>query len=258
MNQLVAPVFMRTLCALLFLFVSSLSFSQETAYTTSADTSAMGVLVFHKSDGYYHESIPEGLRALEGICRRRHISYFATNDASVFNSAQLRKFKAMVFLNTTGNVLNDEQQAAMVAFMKGGGNFMGIHSAADTESGWPWYVSMLGATFNGHPAIQEAKIVVVDRGTPASRMLSRFWFRKDEWYNYKTISPSIRVIARLDETSYSGGKHGRNHPIAWFHKFEGSRVFYTGGGHTTESYQEPMFLSHLEGGLMYVLNIADL
>ena len=130
---------------------------------------------------------------------------------------------------------------------------MGVHAAADTEYEWPWYGKLVGAYFKSHPKQQKAKIEVVDRNHASTSHLEKTWMHFDEWYNYKDINPDIKVIMKLDESSYEGGENGEDHPIAWYHEFDGGRSFYTGLGHTDESYDDPLFRAHLLGGIKYCL-----
>ncbi|ALJ00968.1 Crp/Fnr family transcriptional regulator [Rufibacter tibetensis] len=211
------------------------------------------LLVFYKTAGYYHTSIPSGLAALQKLGAENGFKVDTTNNAAKFVQDTLQKYDAVVFLSTTQDVLNDTQQQAFEQFIRGGGGFVGIHAATDTEYNWPWYNQLVGAYFDSHPEIQTATIQVVDKSHLSTSFLPDKWERKDEWYNFKNINPDVKVLANLDETSYKGGKNGQNHPIAWYHTFEGARVFYTGGGHTNESFQEPLFLRHLLGGIQYVL-----
>jgi len=214
------------------------------------------VLVFTKTKGYHHESIPAGIAAIEKIGEEQHFDVDTTTDASEFNDDNLKQYKAVVFLSTTGNILNSDQQVALQRYMEAGGGFMGIHAAADAEYKWGWYNKLVGAYFKSHPQdpnVRKATIVVTDTANPAMKGLPQQWERTDEWYNYKNIEPDIHVLARLDEDTYEGGENGRNHPIAWYHTVDGGRAFYTGGGHTTESYNEPLFLQHLAGGIQYAM-----
>ena len=134
---------------------------------------------------------------------------------------------------------------------------MGIHAASDTEYDWPWYGRMVGAYFDSHPNnpnVRMATLDVVNRNHPSTSHLDNSWERSDEWYNFRDINPDIEVLINLDEDSYDGGTNGEFHPIAWFHEYEGGRVFYTGGGHTSSSFDEPDFQQHLLGGIEYCLN----
>jgi type 1 glutamine amidotransferase len=158
-----------------------------------------------------------------------------------------------VFLSATQDVLSDAQQTAFEQYIRSGKGFVGIHAATDTEYDWPWYNRLVGAYFNGHPATQPAAIRVSAPRHAAIRHLPAAWLRTDEWYNFRSVNPDIRVLATLDESIYTGGTNGANHPIAWYHAFEGGRAFYTAGGHTAESYAEPLFVQHLLGGIQYAM-----
>jgi type 1 glutamine amidotransferase len=176
-----------------------------------------------------------------------------TENSSDFNSANLGLYKTVVFLNTTGDVLDETQQLAFENYIKAGGSYMGIHAATDTEYDWTWYGQLVGAYFNGHPEIQNATMNVVDGNHQATEHLTADWVRTDEWYNFKDLNSNINVLLNLDETTYQAGTNGENHPIAWYHEFDGGRSFYTGGGHTEASYDEPDFQKHLLGGILYCL-----
>jgi cytochrome c len=165
-----------------------------------------------------------------------------TSDAGYFVDDSLKNYAAIIFLSTTQNVLNPDQQVAFQRYIQAGGGFVGIHAAADTEYDWPWYNKLLGAYFSSHPRQQKAIIDIRDTTHASTSFLPRRWERFDEWYNYKNIQPDIKVLATLDETSYQGGTNGDFHPIAWYHAFDGGRAFYTGLGHTNESYTETLFL----------------
>ena len=210
------------------------------------------VLVFSKTTGYRHDSIDEGVAAITALGAAHQFQVDATEDAAVFADAQLASYQVVIFLNTTGDVLNDQQQAAFERFIRGGGGFVGVHSATDTEYDWPWYHELVGAYFENHPAIQLAAIDVVDRQHLSTRGLPPRWERTDEWYNFRGApGPGVAVLAALDETSYSGGTMGASHPISWYHMYDGGRAWYTAMGHTAASYTEPLFLDHLLGGIRW-------
>lgn len=210
------------------------------------------VLVFSKTGGFRHDSIAQGVAAIRELGAAHGFTVVATEDAALFTPQQLRNHRVVVFLNTTGDVLDDPQQQAFEGFIRGGGGFVGVHSAADTEYGWPWYGGLVGAYFASHPAIQPAAIDVLDPAHESTRALPARWSRKDEWYNYQTPPvPEVSLLLKLDESSYQGGSMGATHPIAWYHRYDGGRAWYTGLGHTAESYQEPLFRQHLLGGLLW-------
>ncbi len=212
------------------------------------------VLVFSKTKGFYHESIPSGIAAIQKLGMTNGFEVDTTKDASRFTTDSLKKYDAIVFMSTTGDVLNADQQAAMEKYMQSGGGYVGVHSAADTEYEWPWYNKLVGAYFKSHPNnpnVRKAVIDVIDKNHASTKALPAKWERTDEWYNYRNINPDLTVIAKLDEKSYEGGENDGNHPIIWYHRYDGGRAFYTGGGHTKESFADPVFMQHLLGGIQY-------
>ena len=219
-------------------------------------TSSPKVLLFVKTKGYHHESITAGIAAIEQLGKENNFGVDTTTDASLFTDDNLKQYRAVVFLSTTGNILNSDEQVAFQRYIEAGGGFMGIHAAADAEYNWAWYNKLVGAYFKSHPGnpnVRKATVDITDAANPAMKGLPAKWERTDEWYNYKNINADITVLATLDEDSYEGGENGANHPIAWYHDYDGGRAFYTGGGHTTESYSEPLFLQHLAGGIKYAM-----
>lgn len=211
------------------------------------------ILVFSKTLGFRHASIADGVAAIQKLGNENNFLVDTTTNAAYFRGDSLSKYAAVVFLSTTGNVLNDEQQLAFERYIETGGGFAGIHAAADTEYDWPWYNRLLGAYFLNHPAQQTAVVVVQDKDHPSSSMLPTRWQRYDEWYNFRNIMPGIRVLATLDESTYTGGVHGENHPIAWYQNLGCGRSWYTALGHTRESFSESLFLQHLLGGLRFAM-----
>jgi type 1 glutamine amidotransferase len=175
-----------------------------------------------------------------------------TEDPNRFTNAELAPFAAVVFLHTTGDVLNSQQQAAFEKFIRDGGGFAGIHSAADTEYEWPWYGELVGAYFKSHPAVQSATVQIKSADHPSTRCLPSTWSRSDEWYDYQSQPVAgIDVLATLDEASYQGGTMGMPHPISWARTFDGGKAWYTGMGHTPESWSDTLFIRHIAGGLLW-------
>ena len=212
------------------------------------------VLVFSKTAGFRHASIEAGIIAINKMGRENGFKVFHTEDASQFKEEFLSLFSAVIFLNTTGDILDATQQAEFERYIQAGGGFVGIHAAADTEYHWSWYGKLVGAYFMSHPATQEATSIILDGNHPATRKLGKGPIvRTDEWYDYKQINPDIKVLMRVDESTYEGGKNGAEHPISWYHEYDGGRAFYTGWGHTPESYSETVFLQHLWGGIKYAI-----
>lgn len=224
---------------------------------TSCKRTKTAILVFSKTAGFRHESIADGKLALIALGEKLNIQVDTTEDASLFNEGNLKRYKAVVFLNTTLDVLEPVQQTDFKRFIEAGGGFVGIHAAADTEYEWPWYGKLVGAYFNGHPpGTVEAKLKKVN--PLGDNTLPDEWLTVDEWYNYKNINPDIQVIYTLDESTYEGGTNGANHPIAWYHPFEGGRSFYTGLGHTKESFRDEKFLKLITQGIEYVIGEGNL
>jgi type 1 glutamine amidotransferase len=215
----------------------------------------LAVLVFSKTVAYRHESISEGVRALEEIGRELGWTVTATEDASVFSDEGLAGFDAVVFLMTTGDVLDPSQQAAFERYINKGKGYVGVHSASDTEYDWPFYGALVGAYFKSHPEIQKATYRVEDREHPATRHLPSSWTRTDEHYSFRTNPRGkVHVLLSLDEASYAPGEHAMgDHPIVWCRELEGGgRSFYTALGHTKESYTDAHLRQHLASAIAWV------
>jgi len=218
------------------------------------------VLVFSKTAGFRHTSIPDGIRSLREIAKD-HFDVDATEDPSAFTADNLKRYRAVVWLSTTGDVLNEVQQRAFEGFIRAGGGYAGIHAASDTEYEWPWYGRLVGAYFRTHPPVQDAAITVEDRAHLSTKMLPPRWQRRDEWYGFRSNPRALegmRVLMTLDETTYEPGESamGGDHPIAWCHEFDGGRAWYTAGGHTSESFDEPLFREHMLGGILWAMRTA--
>ncbi|WP_316798966.1 ThuA domain-containing protein [Pedobacter frigidisoli] len=212
------------------------------------------ILVFSKTKGYRHNSIETGKLAIQKLGLSNNFVADTTENADAFTEENLKKYAAVVFLSTTGDVLNDKQQIAFERYIQAGGGYVGIHAATDTEYDWPWYGKLAGAYFISHPVVQEARFIVKDHNHPSTKFITdSVWMHKDELYNFKNINPDIKVLINIDESSYTGGKNGPNHPFSWYHDFDGGRAFYTSMGHTKETWTEDKFLKHLSGGIAYAI-----
>ncbi len=219
------------------------------------------ILVFSKTAGFRHDSIPAGIAAIQAMGEANGFQVEATEDAGAFTADNLSHYAAVVWLSTTGDVLNAEQQTAFEGYIEGGGGYAGVHAASDTEYDWPWYGSLVGAYFKSHPQNQTANVEVESHDHPSTANLPDTWTRFDEWYNYRSNPrANVKVLATLDESSYDPGADAMgDHPIMWCHTQGSGRSWYTGGGHTRESYSEPQFVEHLAGGIRYAagLEAAD-
>jgi type 1 glutamine amidotransferase len=234
------------LCALLFTIISC-----DATLPLKKD---VRILVFSKTAGFRHVSIETGKEAIVKLGLANQFKVDTTENANAFTDANLKKYAAVVFLSTTGDVLNNTQQAAFERYIKKGGGFVGVHAATDTEYDWPWYGKLAGAYFISHPVVQEAKFIIKDTKHPSTKFFTdSVWIHKDELYNFKDINPDIKVLITIDEKSYKGGKNGDFHPFSWYHDYDGGRAFYTSMGHTKECWAEDKFLQHLLGGINYAV-----
>jgi cytochrome c len=212
------------------------------------------VLVFSKTAGFVHSSIPTGIAAVQKLGQDNGFDVDTTKNAAYFNDDSLKRYSAVVFLSTTGNVLDYRQEAAFERYIQAGGGFVGVHAATDTEYDWKWYGKLVGAYFKSHPRPQSARFIIKDRDFPATKFFTdSVWQRTDELYNFKEINPDVNVLITIDESSYEGGANGAHHPMSWYHEYDGGRAFYTELGHTEESYSEENYLKHLLGGIQYAI-----
>ena len=226
------------------------------------------ILIFCKQNGYSEQDqVLASNLALVEMAEREGWSYFVTENAAVFNAEQLKHFQAVVWNNTSGDLLTPSQREAFKTYIEGGGGFVGIHGAGgDPVYAWRWYVdTLIGAQFIGianGPQFQQAMIKVEDRNDPATRLLPKNWSRVDEWYSF-AASPraKVHVLAAVDESTYSpmaGTKDLRmgDHPVVWKHCVGSGRVFYSALGHATSTYEEPLHLALLRGGIEWAAGLA--
>ncbi|MDB5247752.1 MAG: ThuA protein [Segetibacter sp.] len=212
------------------------------------------ILVFSKTAGFrHHSAIQSGKKAILQLGSTNKFAVDTTENAQVFTPENLKQYTAVVFLCTTGNIFNDEQQEAFQKFIQAGGGFVGLHSAADTEYDWPWFGELNGAYFKSHPKQQEAVFNIVDANNIATAHLPKVWKRFDELYNFKWIGSDLHFLITIDENSYTGGGNGEFHPMSWYHAFDGGRAFYTALGHDNKSYEDPLYLQHVLGGIKYAM-----
>jgi len=206
------------------------------------------LLVYTRTTGYRHDSIPDAVSAVRSL---GPFEVDATEEPGAFES-MLDAYAAVVFLSTSGEVLTPEGRTRLKGYVESGGGFVGVHAAACTEYGWPYYGELLGARFARHPAYQPGKAVVEEREHPATQHLPSVWEFTDEWYDFRA-SPrsSVRVLASADESSYGGGGMGDDHPLVWCREQGAGRVFYTALGHASEAYEDPDFRAHLLGGIQW-------
>ena len=211
------------------------------------------VLIFSKTNGFRHSSIPVGIEAIKKLGAANGFDVVATEDSLAFNKKNLKKYAVVIFLSPTGKVFGPAEEKAFQNYIRHGGGYVGIHAATDCEYNWLWYGKLAGAYFKSHPKQQEAKLIIVNKNHPSTAELPDTWVRKDEWYNFNDLNPDVTVLIKIDESSYSGGENGNNHPMAWYHVYDGGRAFYTELGHTDESFSDPLYLKHILGGIEYAM-----
>jgi type 1 glutamine amidotransferase len=226
------------------------------ATTVAVAHEPVRLLVFTRTAGFHHDSIPVAVETVRELARQAGWQVEHGEDASVFTRERLARYRVVVFANTTGDVLDDAQQTALREYVEHGGGFVGIHSAADTEYEWPWYESLVGAWFLSHPpGLQTTRLTFADDGIAPD---ARTWQVTDELYNYRrNPREDVRVVATVDESGYSGGTMGADHPIAWCHAAGDGRSWYTGLGHRNEIYADETFRRHLLRGLRYAAGDSD-
>ncbi|MET0717843.1 MAG: ThuA domain-containing protein [Pseudoxanthomonas sp.] len=240
-----------TIPTLLLALLCSLTFCMDAAATMPQPR----VLVFTKTTGWRHDSIPTAVAALQRLAAQEGLAVDHSEDAADFNETNLQRYRAVIFASTTGDVLDAAQQAAMENYVRAGGGYMGVHAAADTEYDWPWYGRLVGAWFLSHPPGLQATRVVFEGGSmPADTR----WTVTDEIYNYRSNPrEAVSVTATVQESDYEGGTMGADHPIAWCHAFDGGRAWYTGLGHDIKLYADPQFEAQLLRGIRYAAGFSD-
>ncbi|MFC3879085.1 ThuA domain-containing protein [Algoriphagus namhaensis] len=209
-------------------------------------------LVYTKTAGFRHQSIPNAVVALKKMGEKQVFSVHASEDPNVLKEENLMKYDVLILVSSTGTIFDEEARAALQKFIQSDKGIVGVHAAADSEYDWPWYNQMMGAYFLAHPAQQTLRLEVVDDNHPSTWHLPKNWMWTDELYEYRNINPDLNILLNADESTYKVAKgNGENHPMAWYHEFEGGRVFYTALGHVDSAWEDDVFLKHLYGGIWY-------
>lgn len=217
------------------------------------------ILVYSRTAGWRHDSIPAGVAMFDALSAQYGFKVVATEDPTVFSDEQIGSYDAVVFLNTTGDVLNEPQQQVFERYIQSGGGFVGIHAASDTEhdGAWPWYIGLVGGTFASHPSdpsnVQQAQLSRAEGAGALSSGLPETFAYVDEWYDFNNFDPATRPILIIDRDSYQGAAASGEERIAWFHDYDDGRAFYTNLGHTKETFENELFRRHLLNGLVYAI-----
>ena len=252
--------------------ISMTAFSQSKSGDNGQKTKQeMNILVFTKTVGFYHVSKPNAIKAFYEMAHdnKWHVTF--TEDSTLFTEKELSKYSVVVFLLTTGNdLLNNDEKLALQKYIENGGGYVGIHSASDTESKWPWYETLLGAHFIGHPPIHDGKISIENRNHPATKCFAAdtlLW--KDEFYSFDRNprkNSNVKVLVSVDEKTYNIENNiyfkgidivMGDHPIVWCQTIGKGRSFYSALGDKAETYDNELFRKHLIGGLLWAAGKAD-
>ncbi len=213
---------MMTFCRLVAIFFLSMALFS----CGPAEKPVYQVLVFSKTNGYRHASIEAGVAAIRQLGAANGFTVEATEDSTYFTEDRLKNFAAVVFLNTSGDVLNNWQQADFQRFIEAGGGYVGIHGAAASEYDWKWYGQLVGAVFNDHPAIQTAKLKVLEQNHPATASLPATWQHTEEWYNFRPGLPGDKVMVNIPP-SLAGGSVGPRDTSNWRNRNVPAQVAWT-------------------------------
>jgi type 1 glutamine amidotransferase len=227
----------------------------------NAQTKQFKALLVTTTKGWHHESVHYGVIALKELAVRNYFDVVLLENPNGFTDNYLEQFQVIIFLNTTGDVLDSAQQKVMERFIQSGKGYVGIHSASDTEYDWDWYTKLVGRMFHIHPVIQTAKLNILDPGFSGLQGFANNKLWTDEWYEFGPEKISgLNYILAVDETSYNakvqwgekkGAGMGKLHPIAWYHNYDGGRSFYTALGHLPAVYSDAAFLNHLYAGILW-------
>jgi uncharacterized protein len=227
----------------------------------SAQAKQFKALLVTTTNGWHHESVHYGVVALKELAVRNYFDVTLLENPGGFNDKYLEQFQVIIFLNTTGNILDSTQQKVMERFIKAGKGYVGVHSASDTEYGWDWYTKLVGRMFQIHPVIQTAKLNIVDATFPGLQGFANNKLWTDEWYEFgPEKTTGLNYVLAVDESTYDvkvdwgakkGTGMGKLHPISWYHNYDGGRSFYTALGHLPAIYSDQAFLNHLYAGILW-------
>ena len=224
------------------------------------------ILVFTKTGGFRHKSIPHGVYAIQQLGEKTGaFSIVHSEDPEVFRPANLEQFDAIMMLNTTGEPFeDDERKAAFEGFVKNGKGLIGIHAASDTFYTWPEYGVMIGGYFDGHPWRHKDE-VGVHLDDPDHVCNDPFhgedFVIMDEIYQYKPEPYSrerLRILYSIDHetTDMKKKKMKRkdgDYAICWVQSYGKGRVFYSNLGHNESTYMRKDVMAHFLAGIQFAL-----
>lgn len=253
-SSIVNPKFMHLIATFICLFPVLLMMNCKQEPDMEPDSKVKpNILVFSKTAGFRHGSIAEGVKMFNEMAADSSMTIVHSEDAAIFNHHSLSDFDIVVFLSTTGTILNTDQKNTFQQYMESGGKFLGIHSATDTEYDWPWFGEMVGARFNGHPHIQEARLETTNRQHPAIMGMPAEWNHTDEYYNFRDLQSNNTTLVTVDESTYQGGTNGDFHPISWCKPVRDGKMFYTALGHTDACFSDSLFRQHIKTAIDWLM-----
>ncbi|HPG12679.1 MAG TPA: ThuA domain-containing protein [Chitinophagaceae bacterium] len=229
---------------------------------TTLSAQQFKALLVTETRGWHHESIPDGVAAIKQLAVKNFFDVTWYQEARKMTDKSLQEYQVIIFLNTTGDILDSNEQKAIEKFIQSGKGFVGVHSAADTEHGWEWYTKLIGRMFYVHPTIQTAKLKLTDNKFPGLQGFIGDPLWTDEWYEFgpEKVNDLVYILA-VDESTYDpktdwgpnrkGRGMGNFHPIAWYHNYDGGRSFYTNIGHMPTDFTSNTFLDHLYAGIFW-------
>ena len=217
------------------------------------------VLYVTQSAGFKHDVLPLSEKILAEVGRAHGFMVTTTGDASTITATSLEPYSAVVFYTTGELPMSDEQKSALMAWIRSGRGFVGIHSATDTFYKWAEYGEMIGGYFDEHPWNTRVTMKVEDHDHPSTKHLGATWSLADEIYQFKNYSRADKhVLLSLDVSSVDLNVKGvkradRDFANAWYKSWGSGRVFYTALGHRPEVWQDPAYQQHLAGGITWAM-----
>ena len=248
---------------------------------------ARKLLVFSRTNGFRHESIATGKVALVEMGKKTG-AYEAvvSEELENFEKDKISQFDAICFLSTTQNPFSpfkeemkkmsaDEKKAAkeyemqlkenLMAFVKGGGGFVGIHAATDTFYEWAEYGEMINGYFDGHPWNAKTDVSIkVEPGQEGHPLVEMFGGEniefKEEIYQHKDPydSEKVHMLLRLDPEKSDMNVKGlkredKDWGVSWARNWEDGKVFYCSIGHNHEMYWNEKVLKHYLAGIQWAM-----
>ncbi|MCK5440341.1 MAG: ThuA domain-containing protein [Maribacter sp.] len=248
-----------------------INFYDSTPPELPANLSGKTVLLFSKTNGFRHgEAIEASIPAFEEMAKDNGWTMYATDNGAVFNHGQLQKFDVVIWNNTSGKVLDEEQREHFKDYLEQGGGYLGIHASGDNSHQWDWYEqNVIGALFSHHPIspqFQKATMHLEEGNGTMTHGLQDTWEREEEWYMFyeSPRKKGFQVLYTVDETPINPSGNipllasdkdwgmGEDHPIVWYHPLGKGRAVYSALGHSGSAFQEPDHLQLLENAIRWV------